>query len=361
MFRDSYPVIPEVRKIAVLRANLLGDFVFTLPALEALKQTHPEAEITLLGKPWHAEYLSHRLGPVDHVVVIPRVRGLGEPLDCVENADELERFFARMNEERFDLAIQLHGGGLHSNPFVRRLGARVTVGLKTKDAIALDRSLPYVYHQHEILRLLEAVALAGAKARIIEPRIHVTERDLKELEEKLKLPDAPLVVLQPGATDLRRCWPPSSFAAVGDALIEKGACVAINGTALERPIVEAVMGEMKHKALDASGLLSLCGLTGLLSRACLVVSNDTGPLHLAQAVGTATVGIYWFTNLLLAGSFTRARHRHVLSTRIHCPMCGKVNVNERCKHQDSFVADVTVEEVAALAIELFESERHRKR
>lgn len=215
--------VPGVRRIAVLRANAIGDFIFTLPALASLRAAYPEAEIVvLLGRPWHAAFLAGRPGPVDRVVVIPPCRGVGEPESFVNDEAALDRFFATMAAERFDLALQLHGGGKNSNPFVRRLGARVTAGFKAEDAPPLDRWMPYIYFQHEIMRFLEAVALTGAPAVTIEPRVPVTEIDLAEARALVPEDGRPLGVLHPGANDPRRRWPPEKFAAVGDALAAAG-------------------------------------------------------------------------------------------------------------------------------------------
>lgn len=135
-------LVPGVDRIAVLRANGIGDFVFTLPALAALRRAYPAAEIVLLGQHWHRGFLTGRPGPWDRVVVVPGCRGVNDSVP--DDPAGIETFFAGMRAERFDLAVQLHGGGRHSNPFVRRLGARVTAGLRTPDAEPLDRWRPYV-------------------------------------------------------------------------------------------------------------------------------------------------------------------------------------------------------------------------
>src|SRR5690554_1331687 len=108
--------IPNVKKIAILRANALGDFVFVLPALQALKETYKEAEIVYLGKAWHKEFLAGRPGPIDRVITIPKCNGLPREFDKVENETEVKSFFQQMQEESFDIAFQMHGGGKHSNP-----------------------------------------------------------------------------------------------------------------------------------------------------------------------------------------------------------------------------------------------------
>lgn len=355
--RSGFERVPEVRKIAVLRANGIGDFIFALPALEALRAAYPRAEIVLLAKEWHAAFLAERPGPIDRVVVVPPSAGVSREPDFVEEPAELERFFGTMGREGFDLAFQMHGGGRYSNPFVRRLGARMTLGLRTPDAAPLDRWVRYVLEQPEILRYLEVAALAGARVTALEPRVALTEADLAEARAVVPEEGRPWAVLHPGAGDPRRRWPPDKFAAVGDALAA-GARVAVIGMEEERPVVEAVVAAMGAEARDLCGRLSLGGLAGLLHRCRVVISNDSGPLHLAAAVGAATVGIYWCFNLITAGPITRDRHRPAVSWRLTCPVCGSDCTRDHtpCRHYASFVADVPTEEVIASALDLWGDE-----
>ncbi len=347
--------ITEIQKIAVLRANAIGDWVFAQPALGALRAAYPQAEIVLLGRPWHAEFLAHRPSPIDRVIVVPPSRGIREENER-EDLSESERFFAAMRAEHYDLAIQLHGGGYNSNPFVRRLGARMAIGLKTPDALPLDRCVPYVYFQSEILRCLEVVSLVGAHTSELEPRIAVTEDDLEESRRVVADASQPLVALHPGAGDGRRRWPPEKFAAVGDALHAAGARIVVTGQWTEAPLVRAVIAAMRTDAVNLYNRLSLGGLVGLLSRCRVVVSNDSGPLHLAGAVGAPTVGIYWCGNLINAGPLTRAHHRPLLSWRLDCPICGRNTISDNCNHHDSFVADVPTDAVMTAALDLFQNE-----
>lgn len=120
----------DVRKIAVLRPNALGDFVFCLPALHALKQTYPEAELIYLGQPWHAQFLAGRPGPVDRVVVVPPMPGINAPPDAAPCADAADTYIDAMRGENIDLALQMYGGGRYANPLVSKLGARFTVGMR---------------------------------------------------------------------------------------------------------------------------------------------------------------------------------------------------------------------------------------
>ncbi len=345
-------IIPGVEKMAVLRANGIGDFIFALPALEALRATYPDAEIVLLGKQWHAEFLRARPGPIDRVIVVPPCRGVTVAPDADHDPTELDRFVSAMRRERFDLAIQLHGGGRYSNPLVLRLGARLAIGLRAPDAPPLDRWIPYVYYQSEIHRYLEVMSLAGAAPITLEPRLSVIERDLAESLAVLPESGEPLVALHPGAGAPDRRWPPEKFAAVGDVLASAGARVVVIGTEPERPLVEQVLRAMRATAEDLCGKLSLSGLAGLLSRCAVVVSNDSGPLHLAAAVGTPTVGIFWCLNLITAGIPGRRRHRPVISWQVTCPTCGADHSRGWCPCGNSFVASIPVEDVVEPALEL---------
>ena len=105
-------MVEGVEKIVVLRAGGLGDFIFTLPALWALRAAYPGAEIALLGGPLQVALLMGRGEPVQRSILVPPSTGVNGPDTGVEEDEgELERFFGRMREERFDLALQMHGGG----------------------------------------------------------------------------------------------------------------------------------------------------------------------------------------------------------------------------------------------------------
>jgi ADP-heptose:LPS heptosyltransferase len=350
-------IIPDVSKIAVLRANAIGDFIFTLPALEALRTAYPDAEIVLLGQDWHADFLKNRPGPVDRVEVIPVYHGVGAEHDALEDPSEIQAFFERMQAESFDIAIQVYGGGRFSNPFIKSLGARITVGLKAEDAEPLDLWVPYLHYQHEVMRYLEVVALIGAVRlkegqSLPEPRLQVTSADLEEASRFLPDNHSPFVVFHVGAGDPRRRWPVDKFAEVGDALAGEGFEVFVSGIEGERRAVEGVVAAMRYQAHNICNVMSLNGLAGLLSRAQLLVSNDSGPLHLAAAIGTATVGIFWCGNLIMAAPLTRTRHRQLVSWQLNCPACGLDHTRQECEHRESFVAGISSEEVIQSARDL---------
>ncbi|WP_336660717.1 glycosyltransferase family 9 protein [Leucobacter sp. USHLN153] len=389
------PCFPEVRKIAVLRGGGIGDLLFAEPAIEALAAAYPEAEVTLLGT-GAAALLEGRDGGPDRVVPLPVAQGVHEPRGSAPDPDASERFFSEQRAERYDLAVQLHGGGRFSNPFVAELGARFAIGTRTDDALELDRTLDYVYFQHEVLRWLEVAGLAGAAPVTLEPRVRVTreerergrvawldaagaagsgssagsagsgssagsERDGAASGGGSQEGHAPHVVLHPGASDARRRWPTDRFGAIAAELSRRGARVCVIGDESERDIAtavcEAAVAAGGAAPVNLAGRLPMRDLPGLLACADLCVANDSGPRHLAQAVGTRTASVFWCGNLVNAGPFGRGEHRVQLSWTTRCPVCGRDVTQvgwtaERCEHELSFVTDVTVDAVLADALAL---------
>lgn len=348
--------VPGVRTIAVLRPNAVGDFMFALPALHALRDSYPGARIILLGKQWHADFMRGRPGPVDEVVALPPYPGVGgEPGAGIDPAPALQAMHS-LRDRGIDLALQMYGGGRYSNPFLKKLGASLTVGTATPDAEPLDRTLPYGAHVNRRLELLQVAALAGAQPRLLQRELAVTQEDRAMAEEALPAARGErIVVLHPGASDPRRRWPASRFAQVADALAARGATVAISGTADEQQLADAIVSHMSHRALNLAGRLSLRALCGLLERSTMILSNDTGPLHMALSLGKPGVGIFWLTNLIESGPLNQHLLRPALSLQAHCPVCGHDNRVSRCVHNDCFVDDIPADAVEHDALDLFES------
>jgi len=345
-------LIPGVERIAVLRAGGLGDFVFALPALESLRAAYPAAEITLLTGPRHHELLEKRPGPWDIVEVVPPYPGVRDEEDPGESA---EAFLQRMRDRRFDLAVQMHGGGRHSNHLIRGLGAGTTVGCRTVDALPLDIELPHIYRHSEAIRWLELIALVGGRFRSPSPRLAATAEDIAAAHEVLPptTVTGPLVTLHPGAGSPRRRWPVAEFARLADDLTRAGARVVLVGGPEDSQLTGAVCHEMDEAAVDLGGRVSLSALVGLFARASLHVGNDSGPAHIARAVAPSTLTLVWGPNMITAGPIGPAdHHRAVLGWAVNCPDCGVLVVDHACPHESSIVADIELDEVRSNALEL---------
>lgn len=356
------PPVENVRRIAVLRANGIGDYVTSEPALTALRAAYPDAELTLLGARHHRALVEGRPGPCDRFVAVPLMPGVRAGHGPDAGADEVEAFFAEQQSYGYDLAVQMHGGGRFSNPVVRRLGARVTAGAATVDAEPLDREVPYSFNQHEVLRWLDVAAACGAPAVRRQPRLHATAAEVAEADEVLAhhgierggaAAGPRIVAVHPGATDPRRRWPVERLVEVATALPE--AQVLLLGGPDERPLTEAAVraaAELGRPVTDLTAATGLTGLLGLLARSDLFLGNDSGPRHLAEALGTPTVAVFSNANLADVAPLSRAWHRIAVSWASRCAAC-RAPVQQACGHEATALGDVPAGEVRELARELW--------
>jgi ADP-heptose:LPS heptosyltransferase len=342
----------NISKIAVLRANALGDLMFALPALYSLRQTYKSAKIYYLGKKWHKNFFINHPGIVDHSITIPISRGVREENNRLEIKSKLDVFFKRMQKIKFDLAIQIHGGGKHSNPFVKELGAKITAGLKSPNARELDINIPYKYYQHEYHRYLEVVFALGCPYFFKTPLITASYEELKQAS--IYLPQKPFITIHIGATDVRRRWPIEKYAKVINQLSNTNYPIVLTGSKDEVRLTKKLKKLITNKnVIDISGKLTLTALSGILAKTVLLISNDTGPLHLATAFNTKTIGLYWCGNMINASQFTRKTNHPLISWVINCPLCNQ-NITKIfpfkpksriCKHKVSFIDDIKVNEV----------------
>jgi ADP-heptose:LPS heptosyltransferase len=288
-------------RITIVRALPgLGDFLCAVPALRALRAHH----VTLIGLP-QTRALAARYGAyVDEMLDFPGFPGLPEvPLEPARTV----AFLAEQQRRPADLVLQLHGSGVTSNAFCALLGGRRTAGYAPVGAARMPDFLPWVEAESEVLRplrLLEHVGLPSdgrATGFPIEP-------DDEREAGALGIP-GPYAVLHPGSSLPDRRWPAARFAAVGDALADRGLTPVITGTRDEAPIVTDVARRMRATPFDACGATSLGGMAALLRGARVTIVNDTGTSHLAAAVGAPSVVLFMVTDPARWAPLDRARHR----------------------------------------------------
>lgn len=153
--------LPEPpRKVALVRASRIGDFVCATPAFRALRQALPDAEITLIAMPFVRELVA-RSPHLDCFVPFPGFPGMAEQFF---DARQVSSFFQQMQALQFDLAIQMHGSGVYSNPFTLMLGAQTTAGFVREGdpALRLDAALAMPQREHEVRRVLALTTFLGA-------------------------------------------------------------------------------------------------------------------------------------------------------------------------------------------------------
>ncbi|HET8586919.1 MAG TPA: glycosyltransferase family 9 protein [Candidatus Limnocylindria bacterium] len=284
--------LDETRSVVILRALQLGDLLCSLPALRSLRGRLPDAHIALIGLPWARE-LVDRIDSVDELIEFPGFPGMPE---VEADASVLPAFFDRMQARRFDLALQMHGSGLVSNAFVSMLGARHSAGFGVPGVPnGLDHVVAYPTGRSEVRRqltLMRSLGLVTDDERLALPLTDVDHAALRALPEAAQLRPGTFACLHPGARDRRRRWALERFATVGDALAAEGLQVVLTGVADDASLTAMVAAQMRRPAIDLAGRTSLGALLALLAGARLLVANDTGVSHLADALGVPSVIVF---------------------------------------------------------------------
>jgi ADP-heptose:LPS heptosyltransferase len=279
-------------------------------------------------------------------VAVPREDGICR---LAAEPDAPIHTFVAEQRGRYDLIVQMHGGGADSNAVVRALRPRWAVGSCTPASASLDRCIPYLPGRPEVIRWLEVAELAGAEpvvgSRSLLPSLQVTSADVEAAAAAWPHP-GPIVLLHVGARDARRCWSPAKFASVGRHLRAAFApTLLLVGSEHDHEASAQVVELIGEGAVDLTGQVSLGGTLALARRSLLFLGNDSGPRHLSAAVGTPTVGIFWVGNLMAFGPLVGGANRALVSFTVACPMCGREQLDYRCEHDVSFVDSVTTERV----------------
>jgi len=293
----------EPGRVCIIKPSSLGDIVHALPILAALRGRWPSSHLAwVVNRPFQDVLQGHP--DLDELIVNDRMGAGIDPLG-IEGAAGL---FRRLRRGRFDLTIDLQGL-LRSALMAAATRAKVRVGMADAREGARWFYTDWVdaprLEVHAVERVRRVTRALGAD--VSEPRFHlpIGEGDRRWARETLAGVPSPRIVLNLGARWPTKRWPPEHYAEIGRrAAAEYGAGLIAVGSAVDRPFVAALL-----RRSEPGSILDLCGRTSLLQLAAiaalsdLMLSNDTGPLHLAAAAGARVVGIYTCTNPLLTGPF----------------------------------------------------------
>jgi ADP-heptose:LPS heptosyltransferase len=244
--------------------------------------------------PWARRFVARFAHYVDDFVAFPGAPELPE-----QTADVacLPLFFADAVDRRFDLAVQMHGDGVHTNAIVAKLGARRIAGFRRVGAESPCAGMfaPYPAHLHEIRRNTRLVEILGARPAGEALEFPITRDDC---DEPASLPGAArfspngYVYPQPLSPDEGA----ERFARIADALFERGYDVVLTGSNAEWPITEAVSRAMRRPSENLAAPVLIGALAAFLANARLLVTNDTGESRLAVGVGVPSVVIFFATD-----------------------------------------------------------------
>jgi heptosyltransferase II len=313
--KQRTPAAESIKRIVVRGTNWVGDAVMTVPALRELRRVLPNAHITLATRSW-AKGLFSDADFIDDLLVYDR-----DARDLLQRAPL--RQMRQWRSRRFDLAV------LFQNAFEAALiaaGARVPLrlGYATERRTALlthPLAVPaWKEERHEVFYYLNLVGelerlLYGAST--VEGRAPVfalAVSDERKAEARAFLlahgaqPGRPLVALCPGSINSRaKRWPAERYSALADRFIEEtGSSVALIGSGDELDVVREVSNGMRHQPVVLAGHTDLAQAVAVLSVADLLVTNDTGPAHIAAALDCPTLVIFGPTDPTTTRPFSSA-------------------------------------------------------
>ncbi|MFC1674582.1 glycosyltransferase family 9 protein [Candidatus Omnitrophota bacterium] len=296
------PLPDKIDKILLVQLAGIGDLVMATPAIKAIRQHFPEAQIALLTS--------------------ARAKGLlenSQDLDSIYSLDYGGRlspglFFSRSNwstirdlrNQKFDLAVNLLqlfslSGAFRVWLLLKAAGVGFTAGRNTQGRgffFDLRSAESDKRDDHEVASNLRLARAIGAEADSDALFLETERKDLDFIagflsERNIGAKDL-LVGINPGsAWRLTRRWRPGRFAEVADALVDKyGAKIIITGSLKDKGPCEKIASFMKSEPVISAGLLTIPQLVALIKRCGLYISTDAGPMHIAAAVGTPLVAVF---------------------------------------------------------------------
>ena len=283
----------RVKRLLIRGTNWIGDAVITLPAIAAIRRNFPSAHISILVRPWVADIF--RGSPLVDEVIIFDKRGEDKGISGLFSV------IKRVRRKEFDLAILLQ------NAFEAAL-ITFLAGIPERWGYATDgrswlltRAVPLsegIKRKHQVYYYLELLSSLGLETGPPEFHLAPSDEGRKKAEALLSSSGVdfshPLVGISPGASyGSAKRWYPERFSAVAERLIrEFQAEIIIFGGEGEREIAHKVVKNIKGKATDISGMTDLSTLIGALSLLDLLITNDSGPMHLASALSIPVVAIF---------------------------------------------------------------------
>jgi heptosyltransferase-2 len=315
-----------LNKILIRGPNWVGDAVLAIPAMKAIRERYPEAEITLLVRPWVAGVFT--AAPfIDKVWSEPRPAGIGDWL----------RISRSIREKHFDLALLLPNSfESAAMMFLGRVPQRVGYATDGRSLLLTKSIKPSTEKRHQVHYYLDLAAAISATTD--HPSIEIEASAEEKANARRLLASSGIannrkfLVLNPGAAyGGAKRWSEERFAEAGDALAsELSADVAIIGSETERSIAERIRDRMRSHVAVLNGKTSLETLIGVIADSALVLTNDSGPMHIAAALGVPTVAVFGATDHIATGPY--GPRTSIVREPVDCSPCmlRECPIDHRC-------------------------------
>jgi len=357
---------PGSVNILIVKTSAIGDVIHTLPALNALRRKYPEARIDWLVEEAAADLvLGHKA--LDTVLVSRRkawVRDLqqGRVLAAWRGFAD---FVKRMRAIEYDLLIDFQGL-LKSGIFVGLARAKRKVGFGKGmehaecSYIFLNEPVPPVnMDQHAAIRELLLLKGIGIESEEVVFDLPVGMEHREKIGQLLESsgidPTKPLVAINPMTTWETKHWLNDRFARVADQLLDRGMSVVFSGGPQDVQGIEEIRAVMKGNAVSLAGKTNLKELAALYERVKVLITTDTGPMHLAAATGTPVVALFGPTAPWRTGPFG-AGHR-ILRAEMDCSPCLK----KHCDREHACMMQISVDQVVQAALAVLADRQKKQR
>ncbi|MGI8828015.1 MAG: lipopolysaccharide heptosyltransferase II [Chloroflexota bacterium] len=326
------------RRILVVRLDLLGDITFSMPAVAALRCAYPNAGITMLTLPYSAP-LASMYRCVDEIIpldtnAIRTVSGLVSPGTWLA----YWKVFRELKAENYDLAVSM--SGQMASLWSRLSGASTTIGFAGEAyPFILTNPVPgrrYEERKSEVDYGLQLAAAAGASKAGVRESPHVPDALVERMRDALRQAEIgdedEIVAIHPGAGHgSAKRWPAANWAAFADRLqTSTNTRVVLVGGAFDRPIAQQILAAAKTRIVSLVGDTTIGELCGLLQRANLVASSDSGPLHIAAALNRPVLGVYGPTDPAVYGPMSGHMASTVLRRDLPCSPCYTAAASAEC-------------------------------
>ena len=287
----------DVRNLLCVRLDSIGDVLMTTPAIRALRETFG-CRVTLLTSGAGA-------AAAKHVPEVDEILTFAAPWMKVPQPGDLEGLQRLLRSQAFDAAAIFTVYSQSPLPaaylcYLAGIPRRLAHCHENPYHLLTDWQPdpePATQVRHEVQRQLDLAARVGARTSNERLSFTVPEWAAQRVQRLVQWSRGPLVVVHPGASAASRRYPPEQYARAVDLLVEQTGCgVFFTGDRGEEALVHTVQEGMKHPSRALVGCLDLAELAALIAEADLLISNNTGPAHVAAAVDTPVVDLYALTN-----------------------------------------------------------------
>ena len=330
--------------ILIVKLSAIGDVIHTLPSLAALRKLYPEASITWAIEDAPSDLISDH-PYLDRIIVSHRkqwIRDLKKGR-ITRPIREIRNFINDLRKQPYDLVIDFHGL-IKSAVLVLLSSGKRKLGYDSMQELSglfLNEKISEDMNKHAVDRYLDFLRYLGTDIKDPEFLIPVSEENINRVDELLQRNDIDkkgrFVAVSPVALWDTKLWADEKFAGLCDCIAEElKVSVVLTGT--ERGKLEKIQSLMRAPSVNLGGKTTLRDLAYLYQRSALLVTTDSGPMHLAAAVGTPVVALFGPTDPSRTGPYGK-RHT-VIRKGLSCSPCFLKKCDSmRC------MSEITVDEV----------------